>query len=226
MRYYEQNVHRAKLAVASVDALYQSSKDLQNLTHSTRWRIKSADSMERKLIRKAREAVARGASFDITTENFFDRITDCAGFRILHLHTMQFERINAVLQALFVQQSYKLFEPTFARVWDLEYRDYFSRLDVRVEDSQSYYTSVHYVVDFNNQLLCKCEVQVRTLAEELWGEVNHSINYPETVDFLPCEEQLKALARSTSACTRLVDAIYRSYEAKPLRTRLGRRPRK
>ena len=54
------------------------------------------------------------------------------------------------------------------------------------------------------------EVQVRTLMEEVWGEVDHLINYPQESAYLPIREQIRALARSTSASTRLVDAIFLS----------------
>jgi putative GTP pyrophosphokinase len=49
---------------------------------------------------------------------------------------------------------------------------------------------------------------VRTLAEELWGEVDHTVNYPEPSEVLACREQIKLLARLTSTCTRLVDSIF------------------
>jgi ppGpp synthetase/RelA/SpoT-type nucleotidyltranferase len=44
--------------------------------------------------------------------------------------------------------------------------------------------------------------------EEVWGEVDHTLNYPHPTDSVPCREQIRALARSTSSATRLVDAIF------------------
>ena len=44
--------------------------------------------------------------------------------------------------------------------------------------------------------------------EEVWGEVDHSMNYPHEVESLACREQLKVLARVTSSATRLVDSIF------------------
>jgi ppGpp synthetase/RelA/SpoT-type nucleotidyltranferase len=44
--------------------------------------------------------------------------------------------------------------------------------------------------------------------EEVWGEVDHAINYPHEHESLACREQIRALARSTSSATRLVDAIF------------------
>ncbi len=74
------------------------------------------------------------------------------------------------------------------------------------------YTSVHYVFKANEQAKCACELQVRTLAEELWGEVDHKINYPHKAQSVACREQIKVLARVTSSCSRLVDSIFYSHE--------------
>lgn len=48
--------------------------------------------------------------------------------------------------------------------------------------------------------------------EEVWGEVNHEINYPRPINSVACAEQIKALARVTSSATRLVDSVFRSYD--------------
>ena len=64
----------------------------------------------------------------------------------------------------------------------------------------------------NKQKNCAAELQVRTLAEELWGEVDHKINYPHPSDRSSCREQIKVLARITSSCTRLVDSIFHSHQ--------------
>ena len=57
-----------------------------------------------------------------------------------------------------------------------------------------------------------CEVQVRTLMEEVWGEVDHKLNYPVPTQILALKEQLKVLARVTSSASRLVDSIFLTHE--------------
>ena len=49
---------------------------------------------------------------------------------------------------------------------------------IDTETSDTLYTSVHYVIESNSRTRITCEVQVRTLSEEVWGEVDHKINYP------------------------------------------------
>jgi ppGpp synthetase/RelA/SpoT-type nucleotidyltranferase len=79
----------------------------------------------------------------------------------------------------------------------------------KTKRSETLYTSVHYVIsDQIPNLKMTCEIQVRTLAEEMWGEVDHRLNYPHKMDSVACRQQLRALARSTSAAGRLVDAIF------------------
>ena len=43
-----------------------------------------------------------------------------------------------------------------------------------------------------------CEIQVRTLFEEIWGEIDHSINYPESTQSKTCKEQLRVLSKLVS----------------------------
>jgi putative GTP pyrophosphokinase len=73
------------------------------------------------------------------------------------------------------------------------------------------YTSVHYVVQANQRTKVTCEIQVRTLMDEVWAEVSHRVNYPTPSPSKACQEQLKVLARLTSGCTRLVDSIFKSH---------------
>ncbi len=56
-----------------------------------------------------------------------------------------------------------------------------------------------------------CEIQVRTLADEIWGEIDHRLNYPIEHQSLACREQIKSLARVASSCSRLVDSIMATH---------------
>jgi putative GTP pyrophosphokinase len=71
-----------------------------------------------------------------------------------------------------------------------------------------------------------CEIQVRTLAEEIWGEVDHRLNYPHKADSVACQQQIRALARSTSAAGRLVDAIFATVADEQSRKARGKQAKK
>jgi putative GTP pyrophosphokinase len=75
------------------------------------------------------------------------------------------------------------------------------------------YTSVHYLIQPSRGSELTCELQVRTVAEELWGEVSHKLNYPEPTTSLAMTEQLLVLARLTASCNRLVDALFRVHKS-------------
>lgn len=81
-------------------------------------------------------------------------------------------------------------------------------LEVHVKDS--FYTSVHYLVRPRPDSPHCCEIQVRTLFEEIWGEVDHTLNYPTPTDNIACREQLRVLTKVVGAGSRLVDSIFRT----------------
>ncbi|MBU2621822.1 MAG: RelA/SpoT domain-containing protein [Proteobacteria bacterium] len=188
------------------------SRRLKDLAHSVKWRVKDPAHLRAKLIRKGLEARAQGIGFLYTQENLFETINDLAGFRILHLHTRQIEEINKELLTIFDEQQWLKLEGPKARTWDDESRKYFNSIGIETQKSPSMYTSVHYVVQPNSRTKLTCEIQVRTLMEEVWGEVDHQINYPVKTNSFSCEEQIKVLARVTSSCSRLVDSIFLTYQ--------------
>ena len=189
-----------------------SDQELAPLVHSMKYRAKHPDSLRDKLQRKMRKALELGKEFDITPENLFEKINDLAGVRLLHLHTSQFSELNSILSQLLTQEGYNIIEGPTARIWDDEYKALFAKMGIETVSSERMYTSVHYVVNAGAGTKRTAEIQVRTLAEELWGEVDHTINYPHPCPILACGEQIKVLARLTSGCTRLVDSIFFSRD--------------
>jgi GTP pyrophosphokinase len=187
-------------------------KVLKPFIHSIKSRVKDPEHLRDKLERKFLESRKMRRAFGIDKDNLFVKINDLAGFRILHLHTREMESIHTALLQMFDRERYVLREKPFARTWDDESRSYFKEIGIKTKSSPSLYTSVHYVINANSQAKATCEIQVRTLMEEVWGEVDHVMNYPHKSDSIACAEQIKALARVTSSATRLVDSIFRSYE--------------
>ena len=178
------------------------------LVHSIRARTRDVDSLRGKLVRKLSKCKDDGVPFDIGPENLRQKVNDLVGVRLLHLNTSQFPDIDAAIRSLLTEQNYAIIEGPVARVWDNEYKEIFAAMGIATQANERMYTSVHYVVEESARSKRTAEIQVRTLAEELWGEVDHSMNYPKACAIGACREQIKVLARSTSACTRLVDSIY------------------
>jgi ppGpp synthetase/RelA/SpoT-type nucleotidyltranferase len=181
---------------------------LQPYVHSVKYRVKDPDHLRDKLVRKTAIRLATGRGPVIDSTNLFDRIEDLAGVRLLHLHTSQMSQIGAALSRVFAEEHYRVVGGPVANTWDDEYREYFRSIGINTTPRASMYTSVHYILQPATRL--KCELQVRTLVEEVWGEVSHKINYPHETRSIACQEQIKVLARVSSSCTRLVDSIFAS----------------
>ena len=175
--------------------------------HSLKWRLKDSEHLRGKLQRK----MERGD--DINEQNLFEKITDFAGIRVLHLYQNQFVKIHTAIMKFVDEGEWKLVEPPVANTWDPESKKFFESLGLQCNVRDTYYTSIHYVVKPNNERnhVC-CEIQVRTLFEEIWGEIAHSINYPHPTESVACKEQLRVLAKFISTGTRLADSIFKSLE--------------
>ena len=212
--FYEESIFEKADRDAHNIAGHFRSKPLAKLIHSIKTRAKDPSHLEDKLFRKLRASKQpAGKCFDITAENLVEKITDLAGVRLLHLHTQQFPEINTHIQSLLHEEGYLVVEGPEARTWDDEYRKVFESHGIATVASERLYTSVHYIVQTSAKSKRTIEVQVRTLAEELWGEVDHSMNYPAPTEIYACKEQIKVLARLTSSCTRLVDSIFSTKSA-------------
>jgi ppGpp synthetase/RelA/SpoT-type nucleotidyltranferase len=210
VQHYENSVPEFKTFASVLRTQILGSRDLRKHIRFVRTRVKDPDHLRDKLYRKLEEADEKGRSFNYSTNNLFVRINDLAGLRIIHLHTQQIIPIRDSLQELFDEEKYRVVEGPTAKIWDEEYKRFFREAGIATKTGKTLYTSVHYVLKPNRKTPITCELQVRTLLEEVWGEVNHELNYPHESEILACREQLAVLARATWACNRLIDAIYRT----------------
>lgn len=175
------------------------------IVHSVRSRMKDLQHLREKVQRKS------STEDPITPENIFDRVTDIAGVRVLHLYQAQFTQIHHAINQKLDSQDWILYEDPKAYTWDPESRGFFENQGLNVEVKESLYTSVHYVIKPREDSPVSCEIQVRTLLEEVWGEIVHLVNYPEPTENITCREQIGVLARLVSAGSRLADSICRVY---------------
>ena len=174
------------------------------IIHTIKNRLKDVDHLKDKLERKS------GDDNPITPENLFSRINDLAGVRVLHLYQDQFPKIHQHIQQQVNQGDWYFHEQPVAYSWDPESREFFQDLGLEAKIRETYYTSIHYLVKPKRDSIVCCEIQVRTLFEEIWGEIDHTINYPHPTKNLACREQLRVLSKLVSTGTRLADAIFRT----------------
>ena len=172
--------------------------------HTIKSRLKDTEHLKEKIERKWNKGQ------EINPYNIFDEITDLAGVRVLHLYQDQFPLIHSSINKQLESGDWFLYEKPVAYSWDPEARGFFESVGLDVKIKDSFYTSIHYVVKPNKESNICCEIQVRTLFEEIWGEIDHTINYPKATTSLSCKEQLRVLSKLVSTGTRLADSIFRT----------------
>jgi putative GTP pyrophosphokinase len=178
--------------------------------HSVKSRQKDPDHLRDKVDRKWND------KDPINAENLHRKITDLVGVRVLLLHQEKFANVKDAIDFRIAKREWTLVEPPKAYTWDPEAKSFFERLGYEVSTKESFYTSVHYVLKQSEESPICCELQIRTLFEEIWGEVDHSINYPEKTKIPSCRDQILVLAKLIGAGSRLVDSIFAADKASKL----------
>ncbi len=209
LRLYEEKRHDIRIFMNTVVDFIgnhpQLTRSGSEIVHSYKSRLKDRDHLRSKIERK----LAGGRQID--GGNFFQEVTDLAGVRILHLFQNDFGEIDAIIRRRIADGDWSLSERAKAYTWDPENIQFFRSFDLDVSEKATSYTSVHYLVRPREDSPICCEIQVRTLFEEIWGEVDHRINYPTPTTSVACREQIKVLSKIVGAGSRLLDALQRVH---------------
>ena len=141
--------------------------------HSINYRIKKDEHLVEKIIRKKIKSKDRVISRD----NYRKEITDLIGIRALHLFKEDWIQIHN-----FIKENWDFIEEPTAYIRNGDSRriiDYYGENQCRILEHPYGYRSVHYTIDaeFRNKRY-PVEIQVRTIFEEAWGEIDHFIRYP------------------------------------------------
>tara|TARA_Y100000294_G_scaffold136320_1_gene129159 strand:+ start:684 stop:1742 length:1059 start_codon:yes stop_codon:yes gene_type:complete len=136
--------------------------------HSIRMRIKSPERLMEKIVRKKYK--------NINESNYDESIDDLIGIRILHLFKDDWSSIHD-----FITEHWDTKEPPIAYIRKgdpKEITDKFEKKDCQVKEHPKGYRSVHYVInDSVGRQKFNVEIQVRTLFEEGWSEIDHKMRY-------------------------------------------------
>ena len=145
----------------------------QPMIHSVKSRIKDPDRLIEKIIRKTEDRKLKyGKDFQFTLDNYKNEINDLIGIRVIHIFKDQWQDIHE-----FITKTWKVIEVT-ANVREGDNTKKFEELDIEVRSRISGYRSVHYLVEFyptNEKVIA--EIQVRTIFEEGYGEIDHRLRY-------------------------------------------------
>lgn len=143
--------------------------------HSLKARIKDAEHLVEKIIRK--KCDRHEMTIDYAT--YEQTITDLVGVRVLHLFKEDWRPIHD-----FVTATWELHEGPIAYVRDGDGdRQGFADAGCRVEIHPYGYRSVHYIIKSQPAKAIRLvELQVRTIFEEGWSEIDHRVRYPRQSD--------------------------------------------
>ena len=160
--------------------------------HSYNGRVKDPYHLVEKIIRKRSTNDAKYNNMQVS--DYYKYITDLIGCRILLVYKKDWECVHDYLTELFPNDTSQYIDSDhIAASYDkgqaLVSRPYMAEAPVahiRLGDPEiyknklkvlnnHYYRSLHYVLRYGAYYI---EIQVRTLFDEAWGEVDHDVLYP------------------------------------------------
>ncbi len=165
--------------------------------HSIRGRVKDAEHLIEKIIRKRGKEHSHKYE-NISRDNYRMIIRDIIGVRLLTFKKEEWEQIFDFMDKTFKMDNSKDMSMAEDPIAYTRYgdRDIYKN-KIYMEHSNRGYRSQHYIIRFQDVY---CEIQVRTLAEEVYGEFDHRVKYPY-------REDNKFLKRYTGTLAQLLDSV-------------------
>lgn len=211
---YEAMRHELEVHMNGVENFLSRHPELNvsgaEVVHSVKKRMKNSAHLRAKIEKKLREGEV------LLVETFFERFTDLCGVRLLMLFQSDFAKVDEVIRKRVQDGDWFLAEQPKAYSWDPETVEYFKKFDLEVITKITMYTSVHYLIRPRQLSPLCCELQVRTVFEEIWGEVDHRLNYPKPTENRSIREQIRVLSKIVGAGSRMLDSIQTSLNEEPL----------
>lgn len=157
-------------------AAQQVFLDLKTIphAHTVSYRVKHPEHVVNKAIRKKIDE-----DRVVTRDNFLEEFDDFIGLRILHLFKEDWEPIFKKLS-----EKYTALETPvvyYRKGDDQGFLDVCKANGIEPKVKEAGYRSIHYVAEipFIGGEKFKCEIQIRTIFEEAWSEIDHRVRYPD-----------------------------------------------
>ena len=182
-----------KCAMMEVETKLNVLNEEFSLTHdrnpisSVKTRLKSVLSISEKLARN---------DFDITVENIENELYDVAGLRVICSVT---DDVYMIANALLKQDDITL----------IRKKDYIAH------PKENGYRSLHLLVNVpiflaNEKRIMNVEIQLRTIAMDMWASLEHQLRYKKELEFTQeMEEELLLCADLSAELDRRMDKLHR-----------------
>lgn len=145
--------------------------------HTVKARTKEPEHLLEKIIRKRLAC----PQTEITADNYQEIITDLVGIRIMHLFKEDWVRIHD-----FITENWEQVETPIANVRHgdkAKLIEGFRNKGLDIVEHPYGYRSLHYlIVSRPAKGYYVAEIQVRTIFEEGWSEIDHTVRYPYDID--------------------------------------------
>ena len=146
--------------------------------HSVRWRTKDTYGLLKKILRKNQETPVKPKWLSVTSDNYREIVSDLIGVRALHLL-----KEDCILIDEQIRNTWNITDSSiFKREGDTAITEIINR-GATEEKHDAGYRSIHYSLIYHpekNPILV--EVQVRTIFQEGWSEIDHRVRYPDYSD--------------------------------------------
>lgn len=179
--------------------------------HSVKTRVKEAEHLIEKIIRKTEDRKRKyGKDFKFTIDNYKDEITDLLGIRVIHIFKEDWEEIHDFISIMWNVNE------IVANIREGDNTKTFEELGIEVCSRLSGYRSVHYLVEsYPTTKKVISEIQVRTIFEEGYGEIDHQLRY--SLNKIPevLEQNLMLLNRiagSSDEMASLINMLSKSFD--------------
>ncbi|MEJ8801347.1 RelA/SpoT domain-containing protein [Pontibacter sp. H249] len=145
----------------------------QKDVHAVRFRVKEPLHLLKKIIRKKHEYPNR----HLNSGNYLKFINDLVGVRALHIYKKACHNISS-----YIHQVWDLKREPYAYVKETNSAEakHFTSQKYKLMVNDRGYKAQHFIIKVNPlRQLYFVEIQVKTLFEEGWSEIDHCIRYPD-----------------------------------------------
>ena len=192
--------------------------------NSVRWRTKDPIHLLTKIVRKRKSALKNGITdspyLSIDVNNYKQIITDLIGLRAIYLFKFQWKLVDKYICNNFKMASNEDITIYHASEDDLTF--YFHNgYEKKIGENNfkyvqaikgSKYRSTHYIVEANFPHAFKLEIQIRSILDEAWGEIDHYIRYPNHQDDVDLERQMTILNGAINGCEELATTYIKYFQ--------------
>lgn len=201
-----------------VDGLRHTANDIAERlralesVHSVSVRIKNPAHLMEKIVRKKCFAPTR----EITLKTYQTEITDLIGIRVLHLFKLDWLPIHE-----FISTNWDFIETPKANVRAGDTPgiiEMYEKRGCEVLTHPAGYRSVHYLIESQpTKEVVVAELQVRTIFEEGWSEIDHRVRYPYDISNPVLNELLEVFNRLAGSADEMGSFVQMLKESLALR---------